>query len=127
MRRFELLQPTTADEAITLLARHGARASLLAGGTDLLVEIKEGLRAPDFVIDAKRISGMKQLSFSPVDGLSIGALATAREVETNEHVKASYRGLWKRCASLARSKCATGRRSWAISAAPHLPPILCRR
>jgi carbon-monoxide dehydrogenase medium subunit len=95
MRRFELLQPTSVEEAVGLLASHGKSASLLAGGTDLLVEIKEGVRAPDFIIDTKRLPGMRQLSYSASDGLVIGALVTAREVEMMPAVAEHYRGLWQ--------------------------------
>ena len=95
MRPFELLQPTTAGEAIALLAKHGARASLLAGGTDLLVEIKEAIRTPDVVIDAKRIAGLGTMTVSPGAGLCFGALVTAREIETSAAVQQHYRGLWQ--------------------------------
>lgn len=95
MRPFDLKQPTTTAEAIALLTQHGARASLLAGGTDLLVEIKEGIRAPELVIDAKHLPGMRELSVSPGGGLRLGALVTAREVETSEAVRQHYRGLWQ--------------------------------
>ncbi len=95
MRPFDLQQPTTTAEAIALLARHGARASLLAGGTDLLVEIKEGIRAPDVVIDAKHLPGMRQLVVSSGEGLRLGALVTARAVETSPAVREHYHGLWQ--------------------------------
>ncbi len=95
MRPFDLLQPRTTAEAIALLARHGARGSLLAGGTDLLVEIKEGVRAPDVVIDAKHLPGMSELRISPGDGLRFGALVTARSLETSPAVREHYRGLWQ--------------------------------
>lgn len=95
MRKFEFIQPVTAAEAIALLATHGPRASLLAGGTDLLVEIKEGVRAPDVIIDAKKIPGLRELTFSPSDGLRFGALVTVREIETHDSVRAHYRGLWQ--------------------------------
>lgn len=95
MRPFDLLQPKTTAEAIALLARHGARGSLLAGGTDLLVEIKEGVRAPDVVIDAKHLPGMGELTVSASDGLRFGALVTARALETSPAVREHYRGLWQ--------------------------------
>lgn len=95
MRRFELYQPTTTAEAIALLQRHGAGASLLAGGTDLLVEIKESIRAPDVVIDTKRLPELNNFALSPDEGLRFGALVTAREIETSAAVQKHYRGLWQ--------------------------------
>src|SRR5262249_18772221 len=95
MRRFEFVQPATASEAIALLSRHGPRASLLAGGTDLLVEVKESIRAPDVGIDCKRIPGLADLAFDARDGLSFGALVRAREIEPCPAVREHYRGLWQ--------------------------------
>jgi carbon-monoxide dehydrogenase medium subunit len=95
MQPFELYQPTTAQEVIALLGRHGSRAILLAGGTDLLVEIKEGLRAPEVVVDAKHVPGLRELSVSQSEGLRFGALVTARQIETNAQIREHYRGLWQ--------------------------------
>ena len=81
MRRFEYFEPTTLGEAAALLARFGGRAQPLAGGTDLLVELKEQLRRAECVVNIKRIPGMDQLSYDAREGLRIGALVTAREVE----------------------------------------------
>ena len=93
MRRFEYLEPATLDEAVALLGRFGGRANLLAGGTDLLVEVKESIRAPDYLIDIKRIPGMDRLSFEPRDGLRIGAQVSARELEIAPVVRQHYAGL----------------------------------
>ncbi len=95
MRPFELHQPETAREVIALLAQHGTRASLLAGGTDLLVEIKEGIRAPEIVIDAKHIPGLRELSVSTTEGLRFGALVTVREIEMSAPVREHFHGLWQ--------------------------------
>ncbi len=95
MRPFELHQPETAQEAIALLAQHGTRASLLAGGTDLLVEIKEGIRAPEVVVDAKHIPGLRELSVSTTEGLRFGALVTVREIEMSAPVREQFHGLWQ--------------------------------
>jgi aerobic carbon-monoxide dehydrogenase medium subunit len=81
MRRFEYFEPTTLGEAAALLSRYGGRAQPLAGGTDLLVELKEQLRRAECVINIKRIPGMDTLSYDAREGLRIGALVTAREVE----------------------------------------------
>jgi carbon-monoxide dehydrogenase medium subunit len=91
--RFEYFEPTTLAEAAQLLGRYKGTASVLAGGTDLLVEIKEHLRRAAQVVNIKRIPGMSELSFDPQAGLRIGALVTAREIELNEVVKAKYPGL----------------------------------
>lgn len=93
MRRFEYFEPATLAEASALLARYQGRAQPLAGGTDLLVELKEQLRRADCVINIKKIPGIDRLSFDPRDGLRIGALVTAREVEISPLVQEKYASL----------------------------------
>ena len=75
-----------------LLARHGA-SSVMAGGTDLLVEIKEHLRAVPCVINIKRIPDLNRMSYDGKTGLTFGALTTAREIECNGDVGRHYPGL----------------------------------
>jgi carbon-monoxide dehydrogenase medium subunit len=93
MNRFEYFEPATLGEAVTLLGECKGKASLLAGGTDLLVEIKEHLRQPDWVINIKRIPGIAALSYDAEAGLRFGALVTARAVETSPVVQQKYPGL----------------------------------
>lgn len=93
MRRFEYFEPQTLDEAVALLGRYNGQASILAGGTDLLVEIKEKIRFPDYVINIKKIPQMDRLSYDDQTGLRLGALVTTRELETSPLVREKYRGL----------------------------------
>jgi carbon-monoxide dehydrogenase medium subunit len=93
MKRFEYFAPDTLDDVITLLSRYKGEASVLAGGTDLLVEIKERTRLPDYVINIKKIPGLDQLTYDEASGLTIGALATVRAVETSPLVNEKYPGL----------------------------------
>jgi carbon-monoxide dehydrogenase medium subunit len=83
VKRFEYFEPTSLPEAVALLGRFQGRAQPLAGGTDLLVELKEHLRSADCVVNIKKIPGIDQLTFDSVDGLYIGALVTAREIEVS--------------------------------------------
>jgi len=83
MRRFEYFEPATLGEASALLARYQGRAQPLAGGTDLLVELKEQLRRADCVVNIKKIPGIGGLTFDAREGLRIGALVTAREIEVS--------------------------------------------
>jgi len=83
MRRFEYFEPASLPEAVALLARYQGRAQPLAGGTDLLVELKEQLRRADCVVNIKKIPGIGELSFDARKGLRIGALVTAREIEVS--------------------------------------------
>lgn len=93
MRRFEYFEPTARDEAVALLRRYNGSANLLAGGTDLLVEIKERIRQPDYVINVKKIPGMDHLDYDASSGLRFGSLVTARAIETSPVAQRSYAGL----------------------------------
>jgi len=91
MIRFAYFEPRTLEEAVALLAQPNTQA--LAGGTDLLVELKEHLRHAERVVNIKKVAGLGGLSFDPKAGLRIGALATARDVELSPVVRSSYAGL----------------------------------
>ncbi len=93
MHPFEYFEPRTLPEAAALLAEAQGKASLLAGGTDLLVEIKEHIRQPEAVVNLKRIPGLDGLEYDSAHGLRIGALATARTVETSPVIIQHYAGL----------------------------------
>ena len=64
--------PSTAKEAVTLMAKEKGIAYILAGGTDLLVKMKAGMIEPDLVVDIKRVKGMNEIK-KGVGGFSIGA------------------------------------------------------
>ena len=90
MRRFELVLPESVDDCLRALAQRGPETKLLAGGTDLLPQLKNGLLKPARVID---LSGVKRLgALEPADGreLRIGAAVTARTLELDATVRARY-------------------------------------
>ena len=93
MKAFDYHEPATLDEAIALLRRFEGQASMLAGGTDLLVQIREHVRQPAQVINIKKILGLDELDYDPQQGLRIGALTTTRAVETSALVREKYAGL----------------------------------
>jgi CO/xanthine dehydrogenase FAD-binding subunit len=93
MMRFDYADPRTLHEARALLMQHGARACLMAGGTDLLVEIKEHIRQPALVVDLKRIAGLDRLDIAANGDLHFGALVTARQLETHALVQRCWPGL----------------------------------
>jgi carbon-monoxide dehydrogenase medium subunit len=59
MRTFSYARPETVAEAVELLERHGEGAHLLAGGTDLVIALREGWVTPDVVVDLKRVAELK--------------------------------------------------------------------
>ena len=80
LRPFELHRPSTVAEAVDLVARLGDEAAVYAGGTELLLLLKEGLLRVGHLVDVKRIAGLAAID---VDGdwLSLGATVTHRAVE----------------------------------------------
>lgn len=93
MVRFDYAEPATLDEAVALLGAGAGRSVVFAGGTDLLVQIRENVRTPAQVVNIKKILGLDALAFDPVDGLTIGALTTTREIETSDLLRRHYAGL----------------------------------
>jgi CO/xanthine dehydrogenase FAD-binding subunit len=82
---FEYFKPKTMAEALRLLSKQ-KRAAILAGGTDIINEIKEGIAKPDSLIDIKGLSSLKKIQFK--DGkLSIGALVTFSEILKSSVIK----------------------------------------
>lgn len=95
MHHFEYFAPRTLDEAFGLLGRFNGQASIIAGGTDLIVEMKENIRRPEYLVDINKISGLDQLSYDEDKGLKIGAQTTVRQVELSPEVNANYPGLFQ--------------------------------
>jgi CO/xanthine dehydrogenase FAD-binding subunit len=75
--KFDYHSPTTIDEACSLLSHYGAKAKVLAGGTDLLVNMKKKLLSPNQVISLNKIEGLGEATSQNGTDLSIGPLATA--------------------------------------------------
>ena len=85
----EFHQTTTLDEASAMLRRFGAGARLLAGGTDLLVDLKAGRVRADHIVSITRIVELKRITL--VDGsLRIGALATITQLDESPDVRRSF-------------------------------------
>jgi carbon-monoxide dehydrogenase medium subunit len=93
LKQFDYHEPASLEQASALLSELGANTSLMAGGTDLLVEIKEDLRRVRHVINIKKIDGLDELSFDAERGLFIGSLVTCRQVETFSEVVRHYPNL----------------------------------
>ena len=91
MKAFNYLVPKTLDEAISLHESYGKSAKYIAGGTDVIVKIKEGKLAPNYLISLKQVISRDQLYLNAETGeLFIGAFTTHRAIETSPLVQARY-------------------------------------
>ena len=73
MYEFEYAAPSSVDDAVSILAENGDDAGILAGGTDIIVHLKENRRRLKVVVDVKKIPETNVLSFDPNSGLHLGA------------------------------------------------------
>jgi aerobic carbon-monoxide dehydrogenase medium subunit len=89
VRRFDLAVPESVDDCLRVLAGNPAGARLLAGGTDLLPQMKNGLVKPAWVVDLSGVAELRRLAADGRD-LRIGAAVTARELELDPAVRARY-------------------------------------
>ncbi len=89
----DYFEPKTVSEALSLLAKHGAEAKVIAGGTDVMVDIKYK-EEPGCLINIKKIPGLGAIQENGAS-LRIGPLITIRELETNKLVREKLAVLWE--------------------------------
>ena len=118
---FELLIPQTLEEAISILSEKGKDCTVVAGGTDVYVDMHGKYKSAPYLMDIKHLEDLKVFSFVPGQGLSIGALThiifwTAPLSSGNTIPHCS-----REPARWGLSRSATGAPSAATSATPCLP------
>jgi carbon-monoxide dehydrogenase medium subunit len=91
MKKFDYLKPKTVDEAIALLNQYGKKAVLLAGGTDVIVMVKQKNMSPELLISLQGIPGLDRIEY---DGtLRIGPMVTHRTIEKSESIRKEFSAL----------------------------------
>jgi CO/xanthine dehydrogenase FAD-binding subunit len=90
VRRFEIALPTSVDECLKALSAAGVK--LVAGGTDLLPQMKNGLLHPATVVDLSGVAALRALE-ADGKGLRVGAAVTARTLERDARVRGPYASL----------------------------------
>ena len=93
MKSFDYAAPTSLAEATALLAGANGTARVLSGGTDLIVQLRENLRIADLVVDVKKIPELMALSYSPKQGLRLGASVPCEQIYSGAEVSAAYAAL----------------------------------
>lgn len=92
---FELVEPLTVADAVAALAEHGDRARVLAGGTDLLVQMKIGRLEPAFLVSLHRIAELQRID--EPDGLTVGSTVTLQALWSHATVRERYQTLAEAC------------------------------
>jgi carbon-monoxide dehydrogenase medium subunit len=93
LHAIDYVAPKTIKEAVEALASKGEQARALAGGTDLLVQLRGGRRTSELVVDVKNIPELNEISYSPQGGLTIGAAAPCYRIYQDQSVASFYPGL----------------------------------
>src|SRR5581483_2465223 len=129
VRRFEMVLPDSVDACLAVLAERGADARVVAGGTDLVPQLKNGLARPRWVVDVSGIPELKRLDASPDGGLHIGAAVSARALERSPLVRRGYPALAESAALVGSIQVRTlatlgGNLCNAAPSADMAPPLL---
>jgi len=89
--KFGYLKPTSVSDAVSLLTKYGGKARVIAGGTDLMDQMKDGLVAltPEYVVDINGL-GLNNISFDTSNGLTVGATASPAAILADSNVATYY-------------------------------------
>jgi aerobic carbon-monoxide dehydrogenase medium subunit len=87
--RFEYWEPESLVDAMAMLNGYREKAKILAGGTDLVVQLRQGTSRPQAVIHIGRIRSLEGVSSLPGGGVRIGTLTTMRAVQESEQLGGS--------------------------------------
>lgn len=90
MKDFEYFAPKTVEETLSLLSKYKEEAKIMAGGQSMLVLMRQGLIAPEYVIDIKGLAILDYIEFDEKKGLRIGALTTHRDIEISPIIQKHF-------------------------------------
>ena len=93
MEEFEYSVARTVNEAVSLLSEKGQQARVLAGGTDILVQLRSGRRHLERLVDIKEVPEVNQLSYDPQNGLQLGSAVPCYRIYQDKTVCQVYPGL----------------------------------
>jgi carbon-monoxide dehydrogenase medium subunit len=93
VRRFELALPDSVEECIRILSERGTGTKLVAGGTDLIPQLRNALLRPACVVDLSGVPELRRIEDADGGGLRIGSAVTARALELDPRVRSRYPSL----------------------------------
>lgn len=88
--KFEYFVPTTIEDACSLLSKYKGEARILAGGTDLLVKMKNRMMLPSYLISIKNIPDLDYVRYDEKEGLRIGALTTLEAIKVSPAIRQRF-------------------------------------
>ena len=88
--RFGFLSPKTIEESIALLSRYGPKAKVIAGGTDLIPQMRWGELRPEYIMGLSQIQGLDGIQFDSTIGLKMGASCKIAEIEKSDIIRGHY-------------------------------------
>lgn len=104
IKKFQYFSPATVEEAASLLAQHSEQAKILAGGTDLLVMMKDKAIAPKYLINLKNIPGLEGIRLDGGNVLKIGALTSITSIKESDIVRKKFTSLWEAAESFGTTQ-----------------------
>lgn len=87
---FNYLKPGSLKEALSMLAEHKDECKVICGGQSLLIVMRQGMVAPEYLLDIKHVKELNYISFDAKDGLKIGATTTHRTIEKSDVIAKNY-------------------------------------
>jgi carbon-monoxide dehydrogenase medium subunit len=90
MKDFDYFAPKTLDEALSLMSQHKEEAKIIAGGQSMLVVMRQGLLAPEYVVDIKGVTALDYMTYDERNGLRVGALTTHRAIEKSPLIQKHF-------------------------------------
>jgi carbon-monoxide dehydrogenase medium subunit len=93
LKAIDYAAPRSLAEAVALFAEHGARARALAGGTDIIVQVREHRRDLDLLVDVKYVPELNELAYDPATGLRLGAAVPCYRIYEDAAIAGAYPGL----------------------------------
>jgi carbon-monoxide dehydrogenase medium subunit len=85
--------PTTLAQAVSILKAHGENARPFCGGTDIIIQLRAGVRRTEHLVDVKKIKELQTLSFDAKKGLRLGAAVPCIEISESDMMRRHYPGL----------------------------------
>lgn len=98
---FDYVRPSSLVEASQFLADHAGEARPFLGGTDTFVRMRDGVWNDKYLVDVKNLDGMREISFDPEAGLTVGAAVNMNQVIADPFVKEHYALLAQAAATVA--------------------------